>query len=153
MAKEATVFLLVEDDKNDVFLVQREFKSAPGNLRLEAVRDGVEAIRYLEGQGDYANRSNFPLPQVILLDLKMPRIDGFQFLEWVRRRAPNPLRTIPVVVMSSSSESIDVTRAYVLGVNSYMVKPIDWESFQKRIRVLGIYWADHVEKPQICAAC
>src|SRR5216117_3858071 len=104
MAKEATVFLLVEDDKNDVFLVQREFKGAPANLRIEAVADGAEAIRYLEGEGEYADRINFPLPQVILLDLKMPRVNGFELLDWVRRRAPNPLRTIPVVVMSSSSE-------------------------------------------------
>ena len=152
MAKDATVFLLVEDDKNDVFLVRREFKDAPGNIRLEAVSDGVEAIRYLEGQGDYANRSNFPLPHVILLDLKMPRVNGFEFLSWVRTGAPHPVRTIPVVVMSSSGESVDVTRAYSLGVNSYMIKPIDWESFRERIRVMGVYWADHVEKPQICPA-
>ena len=89
MAKEATVFLLVENDKNDVFLVQREFKSAPGNLRLEAVRDGVEAIRYLEGQGDYANRSNFPLPQVILLDLKMPRLRGDEFYLQAKEMRPS----------------------------------------------------------------
>src|SRR5438477_11973074 len=152
MAKEATIFLLVEDDKNDVFLVQREFKDAPGNIRLEAVPDGVEAIRYLEGQGDYANRSNFPLPHVILLDLKMPRVNGFDFLAWVRTGAPHAVRTIPVVVMSSSGESVDVTRAYSLGVNSYMIKPIDWESFRERIRVMGVYWADRVEKPQICPA-
>ena len=148
MAKEVTVFLLVEDEENDIFLVRREFKDAPGNLRLEAVPDGVEAMRYLVGQGDYADRSIFPLPHVILLDLKMPRVNGFEFLAWVRACAPHSVRTIPVVVMSSSGESVDVTRAYSLGVNSYMIKPIDWETFRERIRVLGIYWADHVEKPQ-----
>ncbi len=141
------MFLLVEDDQNDVFLVEREFCDAPASLRVATVANGVEAVRYLEGQGEYVDRSHFPLPEVILLDLKMPKLNGFEFLQWLRTQAPSALRQIPVVVMSSSSDRRDVSRAYALGVNCYMVKPIDWESFRERIRMLGIYWANHVEKP------
>jgi CheY-like chemotaxis protein len=153
MSTEATMFLLVEDDRNDVFLVEREFCVAPVNIHLAVVANGAEAVRYLEGQGEYKDRSHFPLPEVILLDLKMPKLNGFEFLQWLRTRAPECSRHIPVVVMSSSGDKADVSRAYFLGANSYMVKPIDWKSFRERINVLGVYWANHVEKAGLpCSA-
>jgi CheY-like chemotaxis protein len=149
MLLEVTTFLLVEDDQNDVFFVEREFKCAPVHLRLKVVRDGLEAKRYIEGHGEFAERESSPLPDVILLDLKMPRMGGFEFLQWLRSEAPENTRIIPVVVMSSSAEDVDVKRAYSLGVNSYMVKPVSWLEFRQRIRALGIYWAEHVEIPPL----
>jgi CheY-like chemotaxis protein len=146
---EITTFLLAEDDANDVLLVEREFRRAPVHLQLRVVRDGMEAKQYLVGEGAYADRRAFPLPDVILLDLKMPRWNGFEFVEWLRNEAPKHLRVIPVVVMSSSNLSEDVARAYALGANSYLVKPVSWTEFRERIRTLGVYWAEHVETPAV----
>ena len=143
-----TTFLLVEDDPNDVFFVEREFKRAP-HLRLLHVGDGREAVRYLTGEGGFADRQKHPLPNVILLDLKMPGFSGFDFLEWLHYNSPGDQKLIPVVVMSSSSLQEDIKRAYAFGVNSYMCKPVDWETFRERIKTLGIYWSEHAETPEI----
>ena len=112
-----------------------------------SVNDGEEAIKYLEGRDPYSDRNKYPMPQVILLDLKMPRMNGFQFLEWLRKSSLH-LRLIPVVIMSSSALPTDVEKAYALGANSYMVKPIGLHLFRERIQAFGIYWAEHVEKPE-----
>jgi CheY-like chemotaxis protein len=141
-------FLLVEDDRFDAEFVENEFNQAPLHISLQAVRDGVEAMQYVEGQGEYADREKYPLPVVILLDLKMPRMDGFEFLTWLRSRSTDPHRFIPVVVMSSSPLPEDVARAYTLGANSYLIKPVNWEDFRDRIRALGIYWSAHVATPE-----
>lgn len=143
-----TTFLLVEDDRNDVDLITIEFGHAPANIRLRVVHDGHDAIEYLKGGGNFANRNEYPLPDVILLDLKMPRVSGFEFLEWLRSQAPEHLRVIPVVVMSSSFLKEDIDCAYELGANSYLVKPVNWEHFKERIRAFGIYWAWHSETPE-----
>jgi CheY-like chemotaxis protein len=143
-----TTFLLVEDDPNDVLFVQQAFMQAPACIRLTAVADGLHAMHYLEGLGEYSNRRRYPLPNVILLDLKMPRVNGFEFLEWLRAKAPREHRFIPVLVMSSSALVEDVERAYALGVNSYLVKPVDWYEFKERIKAIGIYWGEHVKKPE-----
>ena len=143
-----TTFLLVEDDPRDVFLVRDVFERY-GHCRLETVTDGQEAIDYLTGTGKFSNRRKFPLPQVVLLDLKMPRVNGLEFLRWLRHESPNSLHVLPVVVMSSSNDPKDVASAYELGVNSYLLKPIAWHEFQERMKALNIFWSDHVEKPVI----
>ena len=143
-----TTFLLVEDDPRDVFLVRDVFERY-GHCRLETVTDGQEAIDYLTGTGKFSNRLKFPLPQVVLLDLKMPRVNGLEFLRWLRHESPNSLHVLPVVVMSSSNDPKDVASAYELGVNSYLLKPIAWHEFQERMKALNIFWSDHVEKPVI----
>ena len=148
MRKLPTTFLLVEDDPNDVLFVQQEFKRASKNIRLHVVSDGIEAKRYLEGKDNYNDRTRYPLPQVILLDLKMPRFSGFDFLEWLRSKAPDQLHFIPVVVLSSSALPQDVVRAYALGVSSYVVKPVNWDEFRQRLHTVAIYWADNVETPE-----
>ena len=147
-----TLFLLVEDEVNDVLLMQREFKAGPQHLRLRAVNDGAEAIRYLEGDGEYGDRNLCPLPDLVLLDLKMPRINGFEFLTWLRVKAPKNLRLLPVIIMSSSGLSEDIQRAYALGANAYMVKPGKWDEFKEHVKALRDYWADCVEKPEIKVA-
>ncbi len=127
-------------------MLKMEFGHATVPIRLDVVEDGGEAIRYLEGSGCFADRERYPVPNVILLDLKMPRINGFEFLEWLRSKSPREYRFIPVVVMSSSALKADVDRAYSLGANSYLVKPVSWTLFKERIRAIGIYWAEHVQK-------
>jgi len=140
-------FLLVEDEPNDITMLEMEFRRVPANIRLVPVPDGQEAMHYALGEGPYSDASKYPLPDVILLDLKMPRINGFEFLEWLRAKSPHHYRFIPVVVMSSSALREDIDRAYKLGANSYLVKPVQWSLFQQRIQAMGIYWAEHVEKP------
>jgi CheY-like chemotaxis protein len=144
-----TVLLLVEDNPIDAYFVEREFKQCPVHVHLRHVRDGAEAIRYLEGQDEYADRQTYPLPNVILLDFKMPRLNGVEFVEWLRSKAPMPQRVIPIVVMSSSTLQEDVERAYAAGANSYLAKPVDWDTFRERLKVFGIYWCEHVQKPAI----
>jgi CheY-like chemotaxis protein len=139
-------FLLVEDDPNDVLMLEMEFRRVPAQIRLTAVHDGGEAMQYLNREGKFKDTSKYPVPDVILLDLKMPRINGFEFLEWLRSKSPDGFRFIPVVIMSSSALREDIDRAYSLGANSYLVKPVQWKLFQQRIQALGIYWAEHVEK-------
>jgi CheY-like chemotaxis protein len=144
-----TVFLLVEDDPNDVLLAKLEFAKAPFAIRVEVVSDGVEAMDYINGRTKFDDRKEFPIPDVILLDLKMPRVSGFEFLKWLRTESPVHCRMIPVVIMSSSALSEDVDRAYSLGANSYLVKPVEWPEFRERINALGVYWAWHSQTPHI----
>lgn len=142
--QNTTMFLLAEDDLNDAYFVEQEFKRGPGHLQLRSVRDGAQAIEYMEGKGDFANRDRFPLPDVVLLDLKMPRVNGFEFLEWLRKDGPDTTRQIPVVVLTSSAETSDVHRAYELGATSYFLKPVNLHEFQGRIKELGSYWGKNL---------
>jgi CheY-like chemotaxis protein len=137
----------VEDEPNDVMMLEMEFRRVPAQIRMVAVSDGKEAMHYLLGDAKYADTDHYPAPDVILLDLKMPRINGFEFLDWLRSKSPAHYRFIPVVIMSSSALREDVDKAYALGANSYLVKPVQWKLFQQRIQALGIYWAEHVERP------
>lgn len=142
----AKTFLLVEDDLNDAYLVQREFRDA-NHLLLELVRDGAEAVDYLVGNANFSDRSKHPMPDVILLDIKMPRMNGFDFLKWLRRDAPPQLRLTPVIVMTSSNLSSDVRDAYACGANAFMSKPIDWPAFKRNVQALGIFWSQVSENP------
>src|SRR5205085_3507162 len=126
--KEFTV-LLVEDDLNDIFLVKRAFKIAKIENPLQVVTDGLEAIQYLRGSGKYADRNTYPLPKLIVMDIKMPRRSGFDVLEWVKSDG-RPLRRIPIVIVSSSDHHADINRAYELGANAYMVKPVDYRAVE-----------------------
>jgi CheY-like chemotaxis protein len=134
------VVLLAEDRDDDVFLIRRSFQRAELNNPLHVVRDGAEAIDYLRGAEKYSNRDEHPLPSLILLDLKMPRVDGFEVIEWVRSHPT--LRSIPIVVLTSSSLLRDVNQAYQLGANSFLVKPLDFENFANMASLLKTYWLD-----------
>jgi CheY-like chemotaxis protein len=114
--------LLVEDDSNDVLLLQRAFRRAGLNHALQVVSDGDQAVEYLSGEGKYSDRDTHPLPALILLDLKLPRRSGLEVLQWLRTQ-PVLVRSVPVIVLTSSRLSEDVDRAYSLGANSYMAKP------------------------------
>ena len=130
--------LLVEDDLNDIFLVKRAFKIAQIPTPLQVATDGLEAIAYLKGEGKYADRQMHPLPQLIVMDIKMPRKSGFEVLEWVR--AHERLRCLPIIVFSSSPFQEDIDRAYYLGANAYMVKPVESKELQKVVQGVSEYW-------------
>jgi len=132
--------LLVEDDPNDVLLIQRAFQKAGLSNILKVVRDGEQAIDYLSGQGAYVERERFPLPFLLLLDLKMPGTNGFEVLQWVRSE-PN-LKRLLVVVLTSSNLQADVDRAYELGANSYLVKPVEFGEMVNMIQRFEAYWTE-----------
>lgn len=127
--------LVIEDDENDRLLIARAFSKAKFANPLYFVVDGEEALRYLHGSQPYENRE---LPGIILLDLRLPKRSGLDVLAWLR--AQPGLRHIPVVVLTSSQDSGDMTRAYDLGVNSYLVKPVEFGELQNMTRLLGVYW-------------
>ena len=149
--REPCNFLLVEDNADDVVLVEYAFKEAGAPHRLHAVGDGQQAMDYMMGKGAYADRKEYPLPSVILLDIKMPRVSGFEFLEWLHREAPEDLRLIPVIVMSSSNDERDVKKAYQLGANCYLIKPIPWSEFKEQLKALNIFWGEYVQTPTVKA--
>jgi CheY-like chemotaxis protein len=130
--------LLVEDSEDDQILIRRAFAKAKLANPLHVAEDGDKAVAYLAGEGPYADREKHPLPTIILLDLKLPRRSGHEVLEWLR--AHPDLRRIPVVILTSSAESEDVRRAYELGANSYLVKPVAFEGLMEMVRTLGVYW-------------
>lgn len=115
--------LLIEDDSNDTLLLQRAFRRAGITLPLQMVSDGDQAVSYLRGDDKYSDRASHPLPSLILLDLKLPRRSGLEVLQWLRQEAPEQIKAIPVIVLTSSRLSEDVDQAYSLGANSYMAKP------------------------------
>ncbi len=137
--------LLVEDNSTDVLMVRRAFRKANLLHPLQVVDDGDKAVAYLGGQGPYADRGQYPLPVLLLLDLKLPRRSGLEVLGWLRQQ--EGLRRLPVVVLTSSKESSDVNRAYDLGANSYLVKPVDFDPLLEMVKALGLYWMLLNEKP------
>lgn len=137
--------LLVEDNPDDVLLTRRAFSKAQIPVPLHVVGDGQGAMDYLGGIGDYADRERFPLPLVLLLDLKLPRRSGFEVLEWLRGQPG--LRRIPVVVLTSSDQMDDVNRAFDLGANSYLVKPVRFEGLLDLAKALNLYWLLLNQKP------
>jgi len=130
--------LLVEDNPDDVHFVQRAFSKVSLVNPLKVVRDGREALDYLQGKDDYADRKRYPLPSLVLLDLKLPRKSGLEVLEWIRQQAA--YKNLPVIVLTSSTESADLNRAYELGANSYLVKPVGFDGLLEMVKSIGMYW-------------
>ena len=146
---EQRVMLVAEDDDNDVFFIERALKQARIDQRLQRVKDGEDAISYLRGEGKYSDREQFPLPRFLLLDLKMPRRNGFEVLQWVRQQPG--LKRMPVVVFTSSREDPDVNRAYDLGANTYLVKPVKFDDLVEVVKTLDSYWLNLAVQPDITA--
>jgi two-component system, response regulator len=133
-----TEILLVEDNPTDLELALRVFRKHELANRIEVARDGAEALDFLFGEGAHAGRGSIQIPKVILLDLKLPKIGGVEVL---RRIKGDPrTRTIPIVVLTSSQEEKDLVESYELGVNSYIVKPVDFDQFSDCLKQIGIYW-------------
>src|SRR5579859_5551558 len=144
---DRALFLLIEDDADQVALVRRAFQKANIVNPLQVVRSGQEAMVYLEGVGPYANRAEFPLPKLILLDLKMPGINGLDVLRWIRQQPQ--LRTIRVVVLTASDAVRDVNLAYQLGADSFLVKPVNFEDFVRLTQALQGYWIWLNQNPEM----
>jgi two-component system, response regulator len=130
--------LLVEDNPDDIDLTLRAFRRSNLANEVIVVRDGVEALEYLFGTGRYANRDVEALPQLVLLDLKLPLLSGLEVLDRLRAHAKTKL--LPVVILTSSTEERDLVNGYSLGANSYVRKPVDFEQFADSVKQLGLYW-------------
>jgi CheY-like chemotaxis protein len=130
--------LLVEDNVHDAEMTIRALRK--GNLanNLVHVKDGEEALDFIFARGKFADRHQSDLPKVILLDIKMPKVDGIEVLKQLKSRESS--KTIPIVIMTSSKEEQDIINSYQLGVNSYVVKPVDFEGFARAVSQLGMYW-------------
>ena len=138
MDEQEVEILLVEDNPNDVELTIRALKKHNLANSVQLARDGVEALDYIFGTGEYAGRDVEDKPRVILLDLKLPRVDGLEVLRQVK--ADQRTRSIPVVVLTSSREERDMVESYELGANSYISKPVDFDKFVDSVKELGFYW-------------
>ena len=136
--EEKGTILLVEDNPDDVELTMRAFRKNKIANDIIVARDGVEALNYLFGTGAYAGRETKDTPRIILLDLKLPKLDGLQVLE--RLRADERTSLIPVVILTSSKEEYDLMRSYRNGANSYVRKPVDFNEFVEAVRQIGLYW-------------
>lgn len=139
--------LLVEDSPDDALLIQRAFRKANLANPVHLVRDGEEAVGYLNGVPPWDDRTRFPLPVFMLLDLKLPRRSGLEVLAWIRQESA--VKRLPVVVLTSSRESVDVNRAYDLGVNSYLTKPVGFEALVEMVKSVNLYWLVLNEYPEI----
>lgn len=143
--------LLVEDSVNDVKLTTAALRAAGLANEIVVCRDGVEACDYLFRRGDHSDRTDETCPAVVLLDLKMPRMDGLEVLQQVR--ADVRFKTLPIVMITSSAEEQDMVKSYNLGVNGYVVKPVTHDEFLKAIREVGLFWAVvNQPPPQLVAA-
>jgi CheY-like chemotaxis protein len=132
------VILLVEDNPDDVLLARRALKKAALPASMQVVEDGDEAVAYLDGSGRFGDRARHPLPALVLLDLKLPKRSGLEVLRWVRNQSG--LDTTPVVVLTSSGEDEDIQKAYALGANSYLQKPVAFNALVQLLGVLELYW-------------
>jgi CheY-like chemotaxis protein len=137
--------LLAEDEVNDVFMMQRAIRKMDSPVLLQVAKDGVEAIEYLTGEGAYANRELHPVPALILLDIKMPRKDGFAVLEWLKQDTLLP--RIPVVMVTSSNLTADVEKALGLGASAYLVKPVSSAELQSLFTATMNFVAHNPERP------
>jgi two-component system response regulator len=144
MKADKKTILLVEDNPDDVELTLRALKKNNIANKVEIVKDGAEALDYLFCRGRYADRSNVNLV-LVLLDLKLPKVDGFEVLEQIR--ADDKLKVLPVVVLTSSKEQQDLIDSYKMQVNSYIRKPIDFDQFIEIVKNLGLYWLVLNEPP------
>ena len=146
MSDEAVV-LLVEDNEDDVALVRRAFHKGKVINPLQVVRTGEAALDYLAGNGLYADRVEYPLPELVLLDLKLPGMNGFQVLRWVRQQPG--LKALRVVVLTASEALADATHAYQLGANSFLLKPVDFQEFVNITNAIQGYWLWTSKSPEL----
>jgi CheY-like chemotaxis protein len=143
--ERAMTVLLAEDNPDDALLMQRAFKSHGLIHPLRVVTDGSEAIAYLAAEGKFSDRAANPYPDMVILDLKMPRVSGFEVLAWLQARPD--MTIIPTIVWSSSGDMRDVKHAYCLGANAYLMKPTDFQEFKQMVADLFTFW-DHCLKPK-----
>ncbi|HZR17093.1 MAG TPA: response regulator [Verrucomicrobiae bacterium] len=144
---ERGIILLAEDSQDDVLLIKRAFSRGGVQNPLYVVHNGEEVILYLKGEGKFSNRVEYPLPDLLLLDLKMPIVDGFGVLRWVRQQ-PN-LAGLRVLVLTSSDSLRDVNLAYKLGANSFLVKPFEFENCVQLGKLIQDYWLEYNQPGEV----
>jgi len=139
--------LLVEDNEEDIVLLRRAFRNADVANRVVEVRDGQAAIQYLSGDADYADRARYPIPFLILLDLRLPKLSGFEVLAWIRDQPE--LAGLIIVVLTGSEQVLDITKAHDLGANSYLVKPGDFNELVEMVKGIKGHWllVDRPDEP------
>ena len=135
---EIQTVLYVDDDDNDALLLKHAFRSAQSPFRIQVVNDHESATAYLTGCGCYADRKCFPLPALVLLDLKMPRMHGLELLTWIRSQPV--LKRLVVIVLTASKHASEINRAYELGANSYLVKPVELNGLVETAKAIAAYW-------------
>jgi CheY-like chemotaxis protein len=145
--RENGLILIVEDRQDDILLILRSLERAGVSNPIQIVRDGEDAIAYLRGEGGFKNRAEFPLPELVLLDLKLPRVDGFEVLRWIRTQPG--LRGLRVIVLTSSEQIRDVNLAYALGANSFLVKPMDFSHYVEMGSFIFDYWLGLSKSPTL----
>jgi CheY-like chemotaxis protein len=143
---ELAVILLAEDEEDYVVLIKHAFSQAGIPNPMHVVWNGEEAISYLKGEGKYSNRAEYPLPDLLLLDLKMPRVNGFEVLRWLRMQPG--LAPLRVLVLTSSEELRDVNQAYMLGANSFLVKPNDFKDVIRLSTLIQDFWLTRSKAPE-----
>ena len=146
MARSPNI-LLVEDDPNDALLVTKAFQKTLAGIPLHAVVNGQEAVNYLKGEGLYADRARYPFPDIVLLDLKMPLMNGFDVLRWIRQQPR--LKRLPVIVLTGSVQDSDARLAYEVGANSYVIKPTDFNRLLETMKILGSFWLGGTKLPEV----
>ena len=149
MGVNGATILHVEDDPNDILLIERAFRKAEIGAQVQVVSDGEQAMQYLSGSSGFAQRERFPIPSLVLLDLKLPRKSGIEVLEWIRHQPG--LRHIPVVMLTASKQPVDVNRAYDLGANAYLVKPVNFDALVELLRTMDKFWLRSNERPSAAA--
>ena len=137
MSKQSIMIMLVEDDEGHQLLIRENLRAGGIVNEVIAIRDGQQALDYLCRRGQYQDPAKSPRPGLILLDIKMPKMDGFVVLEKVK--ADPALRMIPVLMLTSTDDQVEVNRCYQRGANSYVVKPVRYEDFQERVKALGLF--------------
>ena len=142
--------LIIEDDPNDVVLLKRALNRENINNPVQVVNDGKEAVHYLQGEGKYHDRTHFPFPSVIFTDLKMPRMSGFDVLDWLKNHPE--CSVIPLIILTASKMEEDVRKAYQMGANAYLVKPSSIGELQEMVKTVYNFWA-LCEKPPMSGKC
>jgi CheY-like chemotaxis protein len=133
-----TILLLIDNDPTAPADTQRGLQSAPGPVQLRVAGDGLEAYRYISGAGPYANRKAYPVPDVILSDINLPRFSGLEFLRWLRQQAPEHTRSTPVVIVSAVAIPEDLEQVRALGARMFLLKPVNWSEFWQEIFAAGL---------------
>ena len=149
--RETDTILIVEDNPTDVLLIRRAFSKAQVVNPIQVVSDGQRAFEYLSGEAPFVDRGSFPLPSLILLDLKLPKRSGLEVLRWLKGQSV--LARIPVVMLTSSAESLDVNAAYDSGANSYLVKPVAFDDLQRMMTAVHGFWIRESEAPSPQREC
>jgi CheY-like chemotaxis protein len=148
---DLTTIMLVEDDPADARLIQRAFTKAGISANIVRLNNGDDAVNYLEGKSPYDDRGLYPIPRLLLLDIKLPRRSGLEVLQWLRGRT-DELRRLPVIMLTSSRHSIDINRAYDFGVNSYLAKPENTAGLLRVAEAINSYWLSLNEEPTLAGS-